>query len=143
MRHSPVTRWLTLWGLLALATLLAPGRLPAPGALVPEEGNPPADARIADARTAVLAPPTHLPPSPYLATSGLVLELPAAETGGSAPRAGSTASTTASKGDPVQHAARSRVRVLELSHDTFAADNLAARAGLLSYRTTAPPPPLI
>jgi hypothetical protein len=134
MRRYPLIRWLTLWGLLALAALPAPDRSRAPGGLVPEAVD-----------SAVLAAPASQPPSPFLATSGLILELPALEPGWSAPHARAT-SPTADPGGArgrASGAARSRIRVLALRHDTFAADNLAARAGLLSARTTAPPPPLV
>jgi hypothetical protein len=92
---------------------------------------------------ALATPSRHLP-SPFLAASGLALELPAAELGLRGPQPGQTLRSA----DPVTTGTRSistlasRIPVIQLRHEAFAARDHAARAGLLSYRTTAPPPPL-
>jgi hypothetical protein len=132
MRRFPLIRWLPLGAVLMLATLPLAGRLQAPCATAEAARTP----------VAVLTAPVSQPPSPFLATPALTLKLPVAELGGLVPGAGAASqhsdpSITAPRGTD-EH--RSRVRILQLRHDAFAADNLAARAGLLSSRTTAPPP---
>jgi hypothetical protein len=134
MKHHAGIRRLLLGAALVIATIMAAGTPRAPIASVAGD-RPPADA---------LASPSRHLPSPFLAATGLVAELPAAELGVRGPQPGSTIRST----DPLSTASHSpsttasRIRGIQLRHDGFAAENLAARAGLLSCRTTAPPPPL-
>jgi hypothetical protein len=134
MKHHAGIRRLLLGAALVIATIMAAGTPRAPIASVAGD-RPPADA---------LASPSRHLPSPFLAASGLALELPAAELGLRGPQPGQTLRSA----DPVTTGTRSistlasRIPVIQIRHEAFAARDHAARAGLLSYRTTAPPPPL-
>jgi hypothetical protein len=83
-------------------------------------------------------------PAPFLASASPHLELPATERTphGVGP---ARAARTFDRSTPGEYALRSvasRIRAVQLRHASFAAAHAAARAGLLTSRTTAPPPPL-
>lgn len=134
MSRKPRIRWLTYGAALFIVAIVIAG--------VTRTSSPDSAAYTPQA-TALGAPAQQLP-SPVLATAGLALELPATELGTRSPRSGQATRSTdpLTVGTRTISTAASRARVIELCHANFAADNLAARAGLLSSRTTAPPPHL-
>lgn len=140
-------RWLSLWSLLVLVAVLpVAGRLHVPcGSAELASSSAPAAPAATHLPAAVLASPASQPPSPFLATASLVLKLPAAELGGALLRSGAMPRVSGPHDatNRTTNIVRTRIRILELRHDTYAAEDLAARAGLLSARSTAPPPPLV
>lgn len=136
-----MSRFLRDWWRPLGVALMAAALLAAPAG---SAAHPPAEGDLSTA--AALRAPTAHHPSPFLAAIGISAELPAAEVGSGGPRPGSPPRATdwagAGSGTSSTTASASRIRGQQLLHDDFAAENLAARAGLLSSRTTAPPPPL-
>lgn len=145
MRRFPLIRWVPLGAVLALAVLPLAARHQLPCHAVAAACAPAAPLTEADhTPPTVLATPASQPPSPFLAATGLALKVPAADLGGMLPRAGATTqhSTPSDAATRTSSIIRTRLRVLRLRHGAYAADGLAARAGLLARRATAPPPPI-
>lgn len=146
LTRFPRLRSLPLWAIPLVGALALAAGLSLPGArgsgahaTVEAAAHAP-PSRPADA----LSASRQREPAPFLASASPHLELPATERtphGVGPARAARTFDRTA-PGEYSLLAVASRIRVVQLRHASFAAAYAAARAGLLSSRTTAPPPPL-
>jgi hypothetical protein len=143
MRRFPLSRWIPLGAILVLTILPLAGWYHLSHHTV-EAASAPAPLAETDHTTTVLANPASPPPSPFLAAASLAIKVPVAELGGFLPLARaatqcSNPSYTATRTSSIVH---TRLRVLRLRHDIYAASGLAARAGLLSRKATIPPLPI-